>query len=485
LSEIFKYTLDEVRDPKNLTKLISKFKGEPVSRFERLERYYRVKNDIKNRAEKDGKPNNKLAHGFAKYITKMATGYFMGKGIKYIISDDEQYKSDFFAIIDDNYTDKTHFKLAKEASKKGVAFELLYIDEKSRLRTEAIDAEEVIPVYSQKIGEFLECAVRIWDKRGFDDKITEYAELYTPTEILTYSKPPNVKKYRLDDSRKHGLADIPIIIYWNNEEQAGDYEDVISLIDAYDTSQSDTANDSEYFSNAYFFITGAFGGITNDGHGGGADGGDGEDEDTNRAYRTMRRERVLHIDEKGQAGFITKDINDKAEENFKTRLYKDIFFISQVPAMSDETFAGNLSGIAIRYKFAGLDELTQEKEQNFTSAQKKKIKIITDFINTKQNKNYEPDAVKIKIEFNLIENETEIINNVRSLSGIISHETMLELLPFIKDVADEVARIAKERNLDFSDKLKTKLNPEQLEALEKDLAAFLNSTNEGAFFQQS
>jgi len=353
-----------------------------------------------------------------------------------------------------------------------VAFELLYIDEKARLRTQKLNAEEVIPVYSKKVGEFLECAVRIWSTKNFGGKITHYAELYTKTEILSYSKPPGKRHYQLNDIQNHMLSDIPIIIYWNNEEQVGDYEDVISLIDAYDKGQSDTANDSEYFANAYFYITGAFGGITGDGSGVGGGDDDGEDENERRAYSTMRRERVLHFDEKGQAGFITKDVNDRADENYKSRLYKDIFFISQTPAMSDENFAGNLSGIAIRFKFAGLDELTQEKEQNFVSAQKKKIKLITDHLNTLQNKTFDPEGVEIVIKYNLIENETEIIRNVRDLSGIISHETMLSLLPFIKDVAAEIERMRTEQNPEISDELKNKLTPEQIKTLEAEMEAF-------------
>ena len=476
---MYYYTLEEVKEPKNLTKLISRFKGEPLNRFKLLQRYYMVKNDINNRPGKGDKPNNKLAHGFPKYITRMATGYFMGKGVKYLVPDEEDYKDKLFEILADNRTDNTNFEIAKEASKKGVAFELLFIDEKSKLKTKKLDAEEVIPVYSQTIGKFLECAIRIWSKTDFDGKKTDYAELYTPREIISYSRSGNTKIYRLDDIKPHGLNDIPILVYWNNEEQTGDYEDVISLIDAYDKAQSDTANDSEYFSNAYLYIVGAFGGIEGTGSGEGTDGD--SDSEIAGTYRTMRRERVMHFDEKGQAGFITKDVNDRAEENYKTRLYKDIFFIAQTPAMSDESFAGNLSGVAIRYKFAGLDELTTEKEQKFLAAQKKKIKIITDFINTKYNKSYSPDIVEMRIEYNLIENESEIIKNVRDLSGIISHETMLSLLPFIKDVADEIARIKAERNPNLSKQLKSKLTAEQITALEKDLETyFLEHPNKEA-----
>ena len=436
---MYRYKAADVENETLLTKIIADFKANYIPRFNTLEKYYRVKNEIISRSPKDGKPNNKLAHGFAKYITKMATGYFMGKGIRYQVANEEdkalqEYEKLLTDILDANYTDSGNFEIAKEASKKGIAFEILYIDEKSRLRTKKMNAENIIPVYSQNIGEFLEAAIRIWTETGADDAVTDYADLYTQTEIITYAREKGRDKYRQLERRPHNLGDIPVIVYWNNEEQSGDYEDVISLIDAYDKGQSDTANDSEYFADAYLYIIGASGGLDT-----GAD--DEPDEDGERAYRTLRRERVLQLDEKGQAGWLVKDVNDTAQENYKTRLYKDIFFISQVPALSDESFAGNLTGVAIRYKLVGLEELTTEKEHKFMSAQKKKIRIITDFINTKHNKSFNADDVEMKTERNFIDNLTEIIENVGGLSGIISKETQLGMLPIVKDVSAELERL--------------------------------------------
>ena len=49
---------------------------------------------------------------------------------------------------------------------------------------------------------------------------------------------------------------VPIAIYKNNEEEQGDFEQVISLIDAYDKMESDSLNDFEYFVDAYLALYG-------------------------------------------------------------------------------------------------------------------------------------------------------------------------------------------------------------------------------------
>lgn len=431
---MYRYSVDKIIEEKTLTSIIEDFKTKEVPRFINLENYYNVKNKILKRSMKDNKPNNKISHGFAKYITNMATGYFIGKPIKYII-DDVEYKNIVDEILDSNYTNNMNFEISKEASKCGVAYELMYIDENSNIRTQKFKAREIIPIYSTNIGQFLEAAIRIWRLQDIGEAVpTEYAEIYTTKEILTYERKGQAH-YKLKDIQYHKFNDVPIIVYWNNEEQKGDYEDVINLIDAYDKTQSDTANDFEYFTDAYLVLIGAGGGLT----------GDEGEEEQKKASKNLREERVLCLDEKGQAEWLIKNINDTAVENFKNRLYNNIFFLSQVPALSDESFAGNLTGVAIRYKLIGLEELAIMKENKFCAAQKKKLKLLTDFINTKYNKNYDVNIIQQKYERNFIDNVTEIIENVSKLENIVSKQTQLEMLPVVEDAEEELKRIDEER----------------------------------------
>lgn len=432
---MYQYTVDKIVEEKYLTKIIEDFKLNFIPRFNRLDKYYKVKNKIFNRIMEQGKPNNKIAHGFAKYITNMATGYFMGKPVRYL-TDDIDFKDKLDEVLEYNYTDNVNFEIAKEASKCGIAYELLYIDKKANLRIQKFKAQDIIPIYSTDVGEFLNAAIRIWSTKDIDENdITEHAELYTDSEIYTYSKKINQSIYELVDITNHNLGDVPVIVYWNNEEQKGDYEDIISLIDAYDKSQSDTSNDFEYFTDAYLVLIGAGGGIT------GEDGGDEQE----KAAMDLKQNRILCLDEKGQAEWLIKNINDTAVENYKNRLYSNIFFLSQVPALSDESFAGNLTGVAIRYKLIGLEELAIEKENKFRAAQKKRLKLITEFLNLKNNTSYDVNTIEQKYERNFIDNMTEIIENASKLESIVSKHTQLSMLPMVKDVDEELETIKEEK----------------------------------------
>ena len=446
---MYKFSKEQVLDPVFLTKLIRRFKSEQIPVFIKEQKYYEVKTEILSRTMTDGKPNNQLAHGFCRYITNMATSYFAGKPIRYSFTaknkDDEQemgkYKEALLTVFKQNYIDSLNFEVSKEASKKGIGFYLMFSNESSELRIKKMDAETIIPIYSSSLDEFLEAAVHIWSDYDIDGLlIAEYADVYDNMQIYHYRRLSGEMVFsEYKNPEYHKMGDIPVIIVWNNEEQMGDYETIITLNNAYDNAQSDTANDMDYFTDAYLCITGASSMVE-------AALTDEEAENDETAAKNLRKNRILFLDEHGQAEWLTKTVNDAANENYKTRLYKDIFFLSQVPALTDESFSGNLSGIAIKYKMTGLEELAIMKESKMRSAQTKMLKIATSFLNTKMNKQWDPDIIEQKYDRNFVDNISDIITDVRNIDGIVSKETQLDMLPqnIVSDTTKEINRIRQE-----------------------------------------
>lgn len=447
---MYKFSKEQVLDPVFLTKLIRRFKSGQMPRFMKEQQYYEVKTEILNRTMTDGKPNNKLSHGFCRYITNMATSYFAGKPIRYTFTPEDEdakeetelYKKTVLDVFKANYIDSLNFEVAKEASKKGIGFYLIFSNEDADIRIKKMDAETIIPIYSTSLDEFLEAAVHIWSEYDIDGLlIAEYADVYDEEKIYHFQRKSGEIVYSEGAPPEyHMMGDIPVIVVWNNEEQLGDYEPVITLNDAYDNAQSNTANDTDYFTDAYLCITGASSmledGLT----------GDEESDDGEKAARNLRKNRLLFLDEHGQAQWLTKNVNDTANENYKDRLYRDIFFLSQVPALTDESFSGNLSGIAIKYKMTGLEELAIMKENRMRSAQTKMLRIITHFLNTKMNKNWDPDVIEQKYYRNFVDNISDIITDVRNIDGIVSKETQLDMMPHsvVPDVTTELERQKKE-----------------------------------------
>ena len=412
--------------------VISKHKAEK-DRIAELMNYYNNNNTaINNRSYDDNKPSNKLSHPFASYITNMAVGYFLGKPISY-----NSNNSNLLSRINDvfKYNDEAdnNTTLAKYSSICGYAIELIYADEDSNARFKAIPADEVAIVYDNTLEENILCAVRYFDEEIVGtDKTKTTISVYTSDEIQTYELKD--EDINLIESELHYFQDVPVVVYINNDELYGDFEKVKSLIDAYDQAQSDTANDFEYFTNALLVISGIL-----------VDDENGLDFKNNRVLNFTGSE--------GKAEYLIKNINDSALENFKNRLVEDIHKFSQIPNLTDEQFAGNVSGESMKYKLMGLENITGLKEAKFKKGLMRRIELLCNFLNLATNDLMLYTDIQPIFTRNKPKNEVELANMVKGLYGILSDETLISILPFIENSHEEIEKRNKEKEstLDYQE----------------------------------
>lgn len=83
----------------SVKKIVDRFVSSELPRLERLYSYYAANNDILDKTDSDDKASNKLVCAYAKYITKLQTGYFMGVPVKFN-SSDKDYLQEYKKILD-------------------------------------------------------------------------------------------------------------------------------------------------------------------------------------------------------------------------------------------------------------------------------------------------------------------------------------------------------------------------------------------------
>lgn len=431
--------------PENVGKVVSIFKSNYLNRLQRLHKYYNGDNDIKNIKDFD-KKTNKLPHPYARYITTIQTGYFMGENVKHI-SSNEEYLEAYQKILDDNFEEDVNFELAKAQSIYGHSAEVIYVNEKGEIKFKKLDSRECIFIFGTRLDEFLLAVIRIYSAKGLSDDLVEYAEVYTDREIIEFKR--NISSSLDNDFKEigreeHKFNEIPIILYKNNEEMKSDFEDILYINDAYDTAQSNTANDVDYFNDAYLVVNGA----NNI-----ADTEEAEDGARHTAEQ-LKEGRVMFFPEAGGgASFLTKDINDSATENYKKRLNSDAHKFSLTPDLADENFAGNLSGVAIKFKTIPLEQNAKPKENKFRTGLKKRRELITFALNIKTQKNYDYKEITEEFSRNLPVNALEETQRILAIAPHVSKRTLLELLPEISDVDDELRRIEAEQDYEQRDVL--------------------------------
>lgn len=377
--------------------------------YRQLFQYYRGEHNILSRPKSGSLPNNKLVNAFPSYITNVNTGYFLGAPVRYTSVDE-----DFVRVLQDifiaNDEQDENIVLARFASIAGTAFEIVYLDEESNIRFNEVSPENMVMVYDDKITPEPLFAVRGWQVKN-----TQHLEVYTKEEIIKYEGGKEVDRY------PHNIGDVPVIEYPNNDDRQGDFEKVVTLIDAYDKAQSNIANDFEYFSDAYLVLKNL---------------SSTQPED----IENMKLSRTMLIDDAGDAKWLLKDVQDSAHENFKRRLAEDIHRFSQTPNLTDEAFAGTVSGVALRYKLLGLEWNASVKERKFKRALQRRIELICNVLNLK-GANYDWREVEIQFARNLPQNELEAVQIASMLKGIISDDTLMSIIPYIDNPSHEIEKI--------------------------------------------
>lgn len=413
-----------------ITQLLNNAQAQEL-RYDSLEDYYTGKHDILNRTFSDtSKPNNKMVNNFASYIVDVKTGYFTGIPIVYN-SKNQKYLKDIKDIMGDNDADDTTNELDKITNIYGHGFELFWIDETGSIRFKQIKPQEMIIVYSADVSEEVLYAIRHYKEQNiFNESILdEYVFVYDKQYVYEY-------KYVQDDGQDrkvleamnvypHMFNEVPVIEYLNNEDRLSSFEDVISLIDAYNVAESDSVNEVQYFNDAYLKLKNLSATDEND-------------------ISDMKNNRVIMVEGDGDAEWLTKQINDTYLEHLKERIAKDIHKFSKTPNLVSDEFVSNLSGTAIRYKVWGLEQDTASKERKWRKALKKRLEFITYILNVK-GASY--DVVNIEITFNrnLPQNVMELGQMASQLTGIVSQETILEQIPFVENVEEEMKRFKKEQ----------------------------------------
>ncbi len=392
-----------------------------AARYQKLQNYYAGKHEILTREKRLDVPDHRIVNPYPRYITDTLVGYFVGQPILYqAVDKDTDLDDKLLAILMDvfrcNDEAQENLNLAKTCSIKGEAFEALWIDKDANVRFKAIEPDECFFIYDDTIEDGVKFAVRHYEAE-VDGKPVETVTVYDREEVRSYRSEKGTLKL-IEEPRPHYFDGVPVVHYENNRERTGDFEQVISLIDAYDLTQSNTLNDLEQFTDAYMVLVNMHG-------------------TTEEDVASMKRNRVLLVDNDGGARWLVKNVNDAWVENMKNRIKRDIHKFSATPDMTDENFGGNLSGVSLEYKLLGMEQIRANKERMFRKSLRERIRLITSILHV-TNPELEYTGIDMRFNNTLPQNILETAQTIGMLSPHLSEETLIAQLPFVENAAEEI-----------------------------------------------
>lgn len=409
-----------------------------AARLAKLHEYYVGLSSITKRMRTTGLPNNRLMHGYPAYIATMTSGYLIGDPVLYS-SDDEQALQavqDAYSAADVGSVDA---EIALDQAVYGRGVELVYADSQARPRTTAIDPQNAFVVYADDAeGLPLFGVHRLVEVNSKGESSVKRYTVYTTGEAIEYSVGTGGVVGVETDRIAHNFPYMPMVEYWNNSAQTGDFEGVVSLIDAYDVLQSDRVNDKEQFADALLVLTGVV-------------GFDAPAGDTRTAAQRLKQEGTLSLpDPQAKAEYLIKQMSESDTEILKDAIKSDIHKFSHVPDLTDEQFAGNSSGVAMKYKLLGLEQLTKIKERWFREGLRWRLRLFASFLSLKGAPALDADAVQMQFRRSLPVNDLEIAQMVQMLSGMVPAKMLLAQVPFVEDVQSAFDDLEQEKQANIA-----------------------------------
>lgn len=397
----------------------SQARKKDIRTYNKLEAYY----DSQPVVSRPAPHQVNVITNHALYIVNTNVGYLLGAPVNYLASDGVNI-DELKERYDEQTISNLDVELETDASIYGHSFERLYLDDNKKKCSTIVDPREMILVYDDTVQHRKMFAIIYSKVYGPDGKEVrgEFNLTILTNKTVQECTLKDNKFTDTDDEEHpfHGFDEVPVIEYKNNRKRKGDFEPVITLIDAVNILQSDRVLDREKLVDAILAITG----MTL----------------TDQQKKDLKNGRVISgIPAGADIQYIVKNINEADAETLYKTLVASIHKISSTPDMSDENFANNSSGVAIKYKLLAFEQHIKDKERYFNTGLMNRMRIYSDG-------KLDGKTVSAQFTKSLPENLLEIAQVINNLDGIVSRETLLALLPFVEDSAEEVESAENEKS---------------------------------------
>lgn len=445
----------EVPDVENISPEILRYviaKSERANRrYQRLMNYYLGEHAIKQR--KHQPEEIWVCANYAKYVVDIVLDYYLGEPVKYDANDTAQKRKKMAAsdsedapvlsgtkeidisplqdAYDAQQISMVDTKTGRFMGIYGEALELCYAstDAVPGPRSACIDPRNGVLVCDSTV-EHNKLFGLVWEQMETSSGKKYYLlTVYTDrTEKDFHSADLKTAIFsQVGETREHFFGGVPLIAYENNDQRQGDFEQVTSLIDAYDELLSNRLTDKKKFVDALLVF---FGMTLREG-----------DESK------LVKEKFLDgapLD--ARAEYIQKTFDESSVQVLADALVREIHKQTMTVDMSDEQFAGNSSGQALKLKLLTMTMLAKSKIAHMKKGLGERFALYNHWLGA-MGVMEDVSVTDVDIVFTISTpiNEQEIVQTVTSLQGIVDDQTLLAQLWFITDPEEALENIKRQK----------------------------------------
>ncbi len=434
-----------------LKNFVGTHRAEQLDRLKELKRYYLADNNIKYRDEKSDpySADNRIASDWAKYITVFEQGYMLGNPVEY-----KNENAEIQALIDNfskqNNEQDHNVAIKTDLAIYGRAYELLNTfkneDEAVWVKLYRMNPEQTFVIYDDSYEQRSLMAVNYYSISYGNGHKRDFVKVYTDDAIYEYvDDNQEADTLRLKEKSEHFFNGVPVNEFSNNTDRTGAFEAVLDSIDAYDLSQSELANFQQDSNEALLVISGnPFTGVDDKDF-----LEDGRINPNGRlaVSQSFKKAKILILDDNPIPGgsspsahYLVKTYDTAGAEAYKERLVNDILRFTFTPDTTDSNFAGTQSGEAMKYKMMAADNYRGKQELLFEKGLMRRLRLAVNIWKIKGNDSGNYNLINqtdIVFTPNLPQNDNELVAIVKNLYGVVSEQTIVEILERVTGVNAE------------------------------------------------
>jgi len=212
----------------------------------------------------------------------------------------------------------------------------------------------------------------------------------------------------------HGFDGIPLIECKNNERGNADAYNVIDLLDQLDRIVSDWASETEQGRLAALIAM-------------------GKTKPSDTFIAELKKNGGAYLPDGTDIKYITKEIPFEQILALLKFLREEALYTSKTPNMRDESFGGNLSGVALEYKFRPFEFKCVTKERYFTAFLREHYRLVCGIMRKFGKGDIAYSAIDFTFTRNYPKNLFEEAQTQSLLDGKVPVKDRLKLCSFISD----------------------------------------------------
>ena len=375
-------------------------------------------------------------------LVDTAAGYGLGKPATYYDKTDDNYKiekkynlsygieNEFLKILNEKerneYLDKLlsvyksndepshNLALFRDCLISGSADEMIYTNENGEINMARV-RDDAIAFYNTKIKpKMIGFARKILYKDPITQNVSFQYELYTKNRSVffdTNGVPANI------DFGGMNVNPIPFVRYDIGQSYIAK---LIAEIRSYELVTENTKKILNYNDDAILIIRGYM-----------FEQGKSEAE-IDKAVEEFKKKGVIFLDSEDDASaeWLSKNINDGANENHKKNLKDDIYTVAGTfnPANDNMVYQNTLS---LMFKLYGLETKIVGYLMQFKKSFLKRCGMVTNLLNIKYGAKYNSDNIDITFTRNLPTNINEELNLINQARDFLPLEELYKMVSFV------------------------------------------------------